>query len=81
MTGRAKPAISGPAMPPALPIVDMSPLLRPGPAAELDVPARAIAAACRAHGFFYVVGHGVEQGLDALPARGVHREEWDPIAP
>ena len=50
-------------MPPALPIVDMSPLLRPGPAAELDVPARAIAAACRAHGFFYVVGHGVDPRL------------------
>ena len=50
-------------MPPALPIVDMSPLLRPGPAAELDVPARAIAAACRAHGFFYVVGHGLDPRL------------------
>lgn len=50
-------------MPPALPVVDMSPLLRPGPAAELDVPARAIAAACRAHGFFYVVGHGVDPRL------------------
>jgi len=45
-----------------LPIVDMSPLLRAteavGPA-ELDALARAIAAACRAHGFFYVVGHGL----------------------
>jgi len=50
-------------MPAALPIVDMSPLLRPGPDAEQDALARAIAAACRERGFFYVVGHGVDPGL------------------
>ncbi len=50
-------------MSPALPIVDMSPLLRPDLNAEQDVLARTIAAACRAHGFFYVVGHGVDPRL------------------
>ncbi|MBK7825236.1 2-oxoglutarate and iron-dependent oxygenase domain-containing protein [Nannocystis sp.] len=50
-------------MPAALPIVDMSPLLRPGPDAEQDALARAIATACRERGFFYVVGHGVDPDL------------------
>lgn len=47
----------------ALPIVDMSPLLRPAGDAELGALARDIAAACRAHGFFYVVGHGLDPRL------------------
>lgn len=39
----------------SLPVIDLR-------AAPDDV-ARAIAAACRAHGFFYVVGHGIDQSL------------------
>lgn len=47
----------------ALPIVDMSPLLRVATDAQLGALARDIAAACRAHGFFYVVGHGLDPRL------------------
>lgn len=47
----------------SLPIVDMRPLLRPSEPTELDALASAIAAACRAHGFFYVVGHGLDPRL------------------
>lgn len=47
--------------PPALPIVDLR-------APDSDV-AQAIGRACRAHGFFYVVGHGIEPVLvDRLEA-------------
>jgi isopenicillin N synthase-like dioxygenase len=41
-----------------LPIIDMSPLFAGGAAAQQDV-ARAVAAACRDSGFFYVTGHGI----------------------
>jgi isopenicillin N synthase-like dioxygenase len=45
-----------------LPVVDMSPLRTSGAAGRAGVIA-ALAAACREHGFFYAVGHGVDQGL------------------
>src|SRR5438874_125096 len=38
-----------------LPVIDLS--------AAPDAVASGIAAACRAHGFFYVVGHDVDEGL------------------
>jgi isopenicillin N synthase-like dioxygenase len=41
-----------------LPIIDMAPLYAPNPEGRAAV-ARQIAAACEAHGFFYLVGHGV----------------------
>lgn len=44
-----------------VPVIDIGPLVT-GRGDETDV-ARAIAAACREHGFFYVVGHGVDEGL------------------
>ncbi len=46
---------------PVLPIVDVGALVRgTGDRAEV---ARRIGAACRAHGFFYVTGHGVDAAL------------------
>ena len=45
----------------ALPVIDVSALVAGGPA-RTKVAAR-IGAACRAHGFFYVVGHGVDPAL------------------
>ncbi|MBO9649024.1 MAG: isopenicillin N synthase family oxygenase [Variovorax sp.] len=45
----------------ALPVIDVSGLSGNGPARD-EVAAR-IGAACRAHGFFYVVGHGVDPAL------------------
>ncbi|SCK45867.1 Isopenicillin N synthase [Variovorax sp. HW608] len=45
----------------ALPVIDVSGLASGGPA-QGEVAAR-IGAACRAHGFFYVVGHGVDPAL------------------
>jgi len=44
-----------------LPVIDVSGLAAGGTARD-DVSAR-IGAACRAHGFFYVVGHGVDAAL------------------
>jgi isopenicillin N synthase-like dioxygenase len=49
-----------------LPIIDMTALSDPGDAAGRARVAGEIAQACRAHGFFYLVGHGI--GLDALAA-------------
>ena len=48
-----------------LPVVDVAPLVAAEPArpAELTQVARQIEAACRAHGFFYVTGHGVAPEL------------------
>jgi isopenicillin N synthase-like dioxygenase len=43
----------------SLPIIDLRPLL----AGEGDAIAAQIAAACRATGFFYVTGHGVDEAL------------------
>jgi isopenicillin N synthase-like dioxygenase len=49
---------------PDLPVIDVSALREPG--SNSDRVARQIDAACRDTGFFYVVGHGVD---DALPRR------------
>jgi isopenicillin N synthase-like dioxygenase len=43
----------------ALPVIDMAPLFERGRTAERAAVARAIEAACRDTGFFYVTGHGV----------------------
>jgi isopenicillin N synthase-like dioxygenase len=50
-----------------LPVVDVAPLLAPGPPApgRLAPVARQIEAACREHGFFYVTGHGVAPDLQS----------------
>lgn len=45
----------------ALPLIDLSALVA-GTAARVAVAAQ-IGAACRAHGFFYVTGHGLDPGL------------------
>ena len=45
---------------PFLPVIDVSPLVAQS---GTDAVASEIAEACRDHGFFYVVGHGVDQGL------------------
>ena len=50
-------------MPEALPIIDIGALVRAAPGRD-DV-ARRIGEACRAHGFFYVAGHGVDAALIA----------------
>src|SRR4029453_293951 len=39
----------------ALPVIDLR--------APSDAVARAVHAACRAHGFFYIVGHGIDESL------------------
>jgi isopenicillin N synthase-like dioxygenase len=44
-----------------VPVIDVSALVAAGPG-RMAV-AEQIGAACRAHGFFYVVGHGVDPGL------------------
>ena len=44
-----------------LPVIDMSPLLTG--VGDRSAVAAAIAHACRASGFFYVVGHGVDERL------------------
>lgn len=52
-----------------LPVIDMAPLLAgTDPAAQTAV-ARAIDAACRAHGFFYVTGHGIADAAFAAVDR------------
>ncbi|MBS0447427.1 MAG: isopenicillin N synthase family oxygenase [Proteobacteria bacterium] len=48
----------------ALPVIDIAPLASGSAAERADV-ARAIGAACRTHGFFYIVGHGVDEALAA----------------
>jgi isopenicillin N synthase-like dioxygenase len=51
-----------------LPIIDMSPLFG-GDTASQQAVARAVAAACRDSGFFYVTGHGIaDDTLRALAA-------------
>jgi polar amino acid transport system ATP-binding protein len=45
----------------ALPVIDVAALVAGTPARTAAV--EAIGQACRAHGFFYVVGHGVDPGL------------------
>jgi polar amino acid transport system ATP-binding protein len=47
----------------SLPVIDIAPLVHdPAGAGAREVAAR-IGAACRSHGFFYVVGHGVDESL------------------
>jgi isopenicillin N synthase-like dioxygenase len=48
--------------PAELPVIDLRPSFGTDPAGALAV-AAAIDAACRRHGFFYIVGHGVPQEL------------------
>lgn len=48
-----------------LPIIDISALLTGAPSASRAAVARQIADACRAHGFFYITGHGVDPALVA----------------
>ena len=50
-----------PVDPAALPVIDVAPLLARDAGRE-DAAAR-IGGACRRHGFFYVVGHGVDEAL------------------
>ncbi|HWA62204.1 MAG TPA: 2-oxoglutarate and iron-dependent oxygenase domain-containing protein [Caulobacteraceae bacterium] len=53
----------------SLPVIDMSPLFAPPGSAGRAGVAREIAAACEAHGFFYLVGHGMgPQVFEALEA-------------
>jgi polar amino acid transport system ATP-binding protein len=49
-----------------VPVIDVGPLRGERPGATRDAVARALDAACRDVGFFYVVGHGVD---DRLPRR------------
>ena len=66
---RSRIATSTSAMHEALPIIDVSALVQATPE-RVDV-ARRIGEACRADGFFYVVGHGVDGELvQALEAAG-----------
>jgi len=53
----------GPGDPSALPVIDVSPLAGPGPAAARASAVAQIQAACRDRGFFYITGHGVPAGL------------------
>ena len=51
---------------PDVPVIDVSALVAGADERAIDAAARAIDAACREVGFFYVVGHGVDE---ALPRR------------
>jgi len=55
--------IADPDGPAGLPVIDVAPLARGGPAAACAAVAGQIQAACRERGFFYVTGHGVPAGL------------------
>ena len=55
--------MSGPDDPSALPVIDVSPLAGPAPAAARASGTAQIQAACRDRGFFYITGHGVPAGL------------------
>ena len=46
---------------PDVPVIDIAPLL--GEPGDPSLVAAQIAGACRAHGFFYVTGHGVDEAL------------------
>lgn len=49
----------------ALPVLDLTPLRQGADPSACDALARAIAAACRDSGFFYLVGHGLDPVLQA----------------
>jgi isopenicillin N synthase-like dioxygenase len=54
---------------PSLPVIDLGPVLRGEPGAR-NKAAQSLDACCRAHGFFYLIGHGVPTTLrDALFAQ------------
>src|SRR4051812_38344231 len=56
-----------------LPVIDVSTLLAPCPLTSSSLVARQIETACREHGFFYVIGHGIDprllERLDAASRR------------
>ncbi len=58
-------------LPPMLPLIDVA-ALTAGPAERAAV-ARQIGDACRAHGFFYVIGHGISPALVARLEALSHR--------
>jgi isopenicillin N synthase-like dioxygenase len=51
----------------SVPIIDVAALVdgRASGTGSVDAVARQIGAACRAHGFFYIVGHGIDEALCA----------------
>ena len=82
--------MSGPDDRSALPVIDVSPLTGPAPAAARASATAQIQAACRERGFFYVTGHGVPAGLldqladasaefFALPCRSSWRSPWNAV--
>jgi isopenicillin N synthase-like dioxygenase len=66
-----------PTHPGTVPIIDVSPLVHE--TGDPSAPARGIAQACLEHGFFYVVGHGVDEALgerlEALSWRFFRQDE------
>jgi len=46
----------------AIPVIDIAPLMK-GPPAQAEAVAKALGAACREVGFFYVAGHGIPEAL------------------
>jgi isopenicillin N synthase-like dioxygenase len=59
---------------PALPVIDVAPLVEAGSAAACSAVAEQIQAACRERGFFYVTGHHVP--ADLLTGLGAASEEF-----
>ena len=55
--------MSGPDDPSALPVIDVSPLAGPAPAAARASATAQIQSACRERGFVYSTGHGVPAGV------------------
>jgi isopenicillin N synthase-like dioxygenase len=49
----------------SLPVIDVAPLLLPADPSSRQRVADAIGEACRTHGFFYIEGHGICEGLQA----------------
>ncbi len=57
------PAVRWPAI--TLPVVDIAPMLGGADAEARGRVAAEIGEACRAHGFFYIAGHGIDEALQA----------------